>query len=222
MRSFPSEERSKPAPEWNHYRVEAKDGVLRLSVNGKEVSGGEKCVWRKGYLALESEGAPVEWRNLRLRELPPSGAKPEETAPEAQGHRALYNGVDLRGWKTESPGRWRADDWQLQLAVGDRAAEALVTDGEFGDCEIIVDFRTPKESQAKPRMSVRGVEFDLAATEGRWERRTITFREGKGTISGGPSVETIDLSRAAARGPISLIDRSGAETRFANIYVRGL
>src|SRR5882762_6345828 len=72
MRSFPSENRSKPSPEWNHYRVEANDGVLRLSVNGKEVSGGEKCVWRKGYLGLESEGAPTEWRNLRIKELPSS------------------------------------------------------------------------------------------------------------------------------------------------------
>ena len=52
MRSFPSEERSKPAPEWNHYKIVARDGVLRLSVNGKEVSGGEKCIWRKGYLSL--------------------------------------------------------------------------------------------------------------------------------------------------------------------------
>ena len=59
MRSFPSEQRSKPTPEWNHYRIEANDGVLRLSVNGKEVSGGEQCLWRKGYLALESEGGPT-------------------------------------------------------------------------------------------------------------------------------------------------------------------
>ena len=48
MRSFPSEERSKPSPEWNHYHISAKDGVLRLSVNGKEVSSGvAKRVSRK-------------------------------------------------------------------------------------------------------------------------------------------------------------------------------
>ncbi|HEY6169203.1 MAG TPA: DUF1080 domain-containing protein, partial [Verrucomicrobiae bacterium] len=58
-RSFPSEERSKRTPEWNHYRVVCTNGVLRLHVNGKEVSGGEECNYRKGYLALESEGAPV-------------------------------------------------------------------------------------------------------------------------------------------------------------------
>ena len=64
-RSFPSEDRSKPSPQWNHYRIVANNGSLRLSVNGKEVSGGDDCNYRKGYLALESEGAPVEFRNLR-------------------------------------------------------------------------------------------------------------------------------------------------------------
>ena len=54
MRSFPAEERSKPSPEWNHYQVVCSNGVLRLHVNGKEVSGGEDCNYRKGYLALES------------------------------------------------------------------------------------------------------------------------------------------------------------------------
>ena len=39
-RSFPKESRSLGAPEWNHYRIVATNGVLRLSVNGVEVSGG--------------------------------------------------------------------------------------------------------------------------------------------------------------------------------------
>src|SRR4029434_3068208 len=66
-RSFPSEDRSKGTRERNHNRIVGSNGVLRLSVNGKEVSGGENCNYCKGYLALESEGAPVEVRNLPLR-----------------------------------------------------------------------------------------------------------------------------------------------------------
>ncbi|MEI2765488.1 MAG: DUF1080 domain-containing protein [Dermatophilaceae bacterium] len=57
-RSFPTEDRSKPSPEWNHYRIVANNGALRLHVNGKEISGGDNANYRKGYLALESEGAP--------------------------------------------------------------------------------------------------------------------------------------------------------------------
>src|SRR5436189_5535580 len=47
-RSFPSEDRSKGTPEWNHYDIVGSNGVLRLSVNGREVSGGEDCNYRKG------------------------------------------------------------------------------------------------------------------------------------------------------------------------------
>ncbi|MDA0975356.1 MAG: DUF1080 domain-containing protein [Planctomycetota bacterium] len=69
-RSFPSENRSKGVGEWNHYYVRAINGEVRLWVNGREVSGGTDCNPRTGYLCLESEGAPVEFRGLRLRELP--------------------------------------------------------------------------------------------------------------------------------------------------------
>ena len=83
MRSFPSEERSKPSPEWNHYRVTCQDGTVRLAVNGKDVSGGDGVLWRKGYLCLESEGSPVDFRNIRIKELPSANPKPEEIAPLA-------------------------------------------------------------------------------------------------------------------------------------------
>ncbi len=46
------------------------NGEVRLWVNGVEVSGGTECEPRQGYLCLESEGAPVEFRNIRIRELP--------------------------------------------------------------------------------------------------------------------------------------------------------
>src|SRR5690606_8228414 len=140
MRSFPSEERSKPSPEWNHYRIEARDGVLRLSVNGKEVSGGEDCNWRKGYLGLEAEGAPTEWRNLRILELPGGKGTPEQTATEARGHRPLYCG-DLRGWRAEPAAAkaFLAKDWQLVLAADGAAGSALGTEATFADFELIVD-----------------------------------------------------------------------------------
>lgn len=69
-RSFPSKRLSKGVGEWNHYYVRAINGEVRLWVNGEEVSGGTGCTPATGYLALESEGSPVEFRNLRIRELP--------------------------------------------------------------------------------------------------------------------------------------------------------
>ena len=69
-RSFPSKNLTKGINHWNHYYVRAINGEVRLWVNGEEVSGGSGCEPAEGYLCLESEGSPVEFKNLRIRELP--------------------------------------------------------------------------------------------------------------------------------------------------------
>lgn len=68
-RSFPSEDRTRDTEQWNHYYIRAINGEVRLWVNGKEVSGGNECNPRTGFVCLESEGSPVEFRNLKIREL---------------------------------------------------------------------------------------------------------------------------------------------------------
>ena len=56
--------------EWNVYDVVAVDGVVKLSVNGKFVNGLSRRA-EEGYLCLESEGAEIHFRNIRILELPP-------------------------------------------------------------------------------------------------------------------------------------------------------
>lgn len=69
-RSFPTAETTRPSPQWNHYYVRAVNGEVRLWVNGTKVSGGTAAQPASGFLCLESEGSPVEFRHLRLRPLP--------------------------------------------------------------------------------------------------------------------------------------------------------
>lgn len=69
-RSFPRKNLSKSSPEWNHYYIRAVNGEVRLWVNGEEVSGGNAANPASGPICLESEGSPVEFRNIRVRELP--------------------------------------------------------------------------------------------------------------------------------------------------------
>jgi hypothetical protein len=225
QRAFPSEFRSKPAPEWNHYRIECRDGVIRLSVNGKEVSGGENCVWRKGYLGLESEGAPTEWRVVKIQELPPGIATPEQTAPEAQGHRPLYTGVDLRGWKSETLDHWQSSDWKLVQKAGE-AGKPLWTEAEFGDCELVIDCKVGKDAKdKKPAVLVglHGPQIELPIAEpGKWGRYTITLKGGTFHLTG---PEGADRSGAAGdlppRRPFGLLD-IGGDVEFGNIYIRDL
>ncbi len=56
--------------EWNTYDVVCVDGTIKLSVNGKFVNGISKSSKKSGYICLESEGAEIHFRNLRIVELP--------------------------------------------------------------------------------------------------------------------------------------------------------
>lgn len=74
-RSMSWENRCKPRGEWNTYDVVAVDGNVKLSVNGKFVNGLRDATQRKGYLCLESEGAEIWFRNIRILELPSSAER---------------------------------------------------------------------------------------------------------------------------------------------------
>lgn len=152
QRCLPSERRAKPSPEWNHYRITCQSGVLKLAVNGKEVSGATECKPRKGYICLESEGSECHFRNLRIQELPSTDAPQEETAAESLGFVPLYTGLDLMGWKPTPghEGHWQPKNWVLYYDGKSEAAEPrekhLWTEREYGDFQMVVDWRLP----AKP------------------------------------------------------------------------
>ncbi len=69
-RSFPSANHSRGVGQWNHYYIRGINGEVRLWVNGHEVSGGNQCNPADGFIVLEAEGAPIEFRNMKVRILP--------------------------------------------------------------------------------------------------------------------------------------------------------
>jgi hypothetical protein len=80
-RSKSIENRCKGRGEWNSYTVVAVDGVIKLAVNGKFVNGVSGSTRRKGYLCLESEGAEIHFRKIRILELPPGVTSPQQAVP---------------------------------------------------------------------------------------------------------------------------------------------
>jgi hypothetical protein len=163
QRSFPSEDRTKSSPEWNHYHILASNGVIRLSVNGKEVTVGKDCVPRKGFLCLESEGSECHFRNVRIRELPSTNPRPEEVADQDIGFRPLYTGVDLSGWR-EDPGHkshWQPKDWILAYDGRSEAADkTLWTAAQYANFELICDWRwvNKPDKAARPVLLPSGEE----------------------------------------------------------------
>lgn len=225
-RCFPLEERSKSSPEWNHYRIQGIDGKIRLQVNGKEVSGGDNCVYRKGYLALESEGAPVEFRNGRLKELPGGSANAAQTAPQDLGWRSLYNGVDLRGWKAdeELKAQWKPRDWQIACT---NDAGTLWCESAFADCEFVVDCQTKAADGTTPPPAVvfvENVRVPLVVKPGAWVRNVITVRGNDVTVKANdrpPSTTTLPAGGRPQRA-FGLSGPRGSTAAFGNIFVREL
>jgi len=59
----------KKTGEWNHYRITCKGDTVKVEVNGKFVNEGKNAELSKGKILLQSEGAPVHFRNIKLTPL---------------------------------------------------------------------------------------------------------------------------------------------------------
>lgn len=67
----PVPELQKPPGEWNAWRIVAQGDKVSFWCNGQlawEATGLQPA---SGYLGLQAEGAPLEFRNLRIREITP-------------------------------------------------------------------------------------------------------------------------------------------------------
>ena len=72
----------RPPGEWNQMVIECRGRSIDVWVNGELVNRGTDCTADSGQIALQAEGAEVEFRKLELSPLP--GAKPALTPPRAQ------------------------------------------------------------------------------------------------------------------------------------------
>lgn len=231
-RAFPTEERSRPSPEWNHYRITCQDGEISLAVNGKVVTQGKDCSPRKGYICLESEGGIVHYRNIRIQELPETPVDAAHVAIADRGYRSIYTGLDLAGWTgaAESLDTWHAKDWVLSGDGPKRGNDAtLVTTEQFGDVGFVFDARI-KEAGKSLQVRVREAAIDTNDTviakhleqPGRWNRFEGSLRGNllTLTVNGHEAIKDQLVEKTTDRGPISLSPVGPIE--LANIYVREL
>jgi hypothetical protein len=234
-RSLPSEQRARPAGEWNHYRITARDGTIALEVNGKHVSGGHSISPRKGYIHLESEGGAVDWRNLRIAELPGSDVPAADVAQADEGFVSLYNGIDFSGWR-HTPAHqphWASKDWTIAYGgTAPGAASELATEATFGDTVAIVDWRAAEGVQLRElplgfegltlsetaRAAVaRKLSADGATPP--WHRAMLTKKGSRASLTIDGEAIAADLTTGS--GPSRLVLRPGAsKVEFANVFVK--
>jgi hypothetical protein len=59
----------KPLGEWNEMEITCRGDEVLVKVNGKLVNHATNLSQSKGAIALQSEGAPIEYREIKLRQL---------------------------------------------------------------------------------------------------------------------------------------------------------
>ena len=175
-RAFPTESRSNPSPEWNHYRIVCRDGEISLAVNGKVVTRGKNCVPSKGYICLESEGGVVHYRNVRLAELPGADVPKDHVAIADRGYASIYSGLNLDGWvATSDASAWKSRDWVLSHEAQAEQKSTLETTREFQPTRFVVDVKL-KEESSRATIQVGTLKIPLADASqwlektGRWNR----------------------------------------------------
>lgn len=200
-RCLPIANHAKGGGEWNHYKVVANDGTIKLSVNGHEVSGVSQCSPRKGYLALESEAAQCHFKNLKIKELPSTNPKPDEIAKLDEGHKQLFDGISMNGWKTEKD--WKAQGGRL-VASG---TANLETQKAYGPCEILFDWKLPAKTEKQ--------EFTLTIGG---QKKTVTLPSDK--KAGGWTRFIMHTNSSTTPSPILFAPQPGLE--LMNVFLREL
>ncbi|MCP4784027.1 MAG: DUF1080 domain-containing protein [Fuerstiella sp.] len=225
-RAFPTENRSKPSPEWNHYRIECRDGEISLAVNGKIVTRGKNCVPRKGYICLESEGGIVHYRNVRIRELPSTDVQAAQTAIANRGYRSLYTGLNLNGWTaagTET--HWKSKNWVLAFTGGKETRGNLVSTESFDNVGFVVDVRLKDKSSttlinAGPTATIDLNDVKIAQhmePVGRWNRLESGIRNRKRWLTiNGKEISMDNAVSSDSAAPLMLIPTGPVD--FGNIY----
>ena len=160
-RSFPIEKRTKTYGKWNHYHIKAVNGVIRLSINGKEVSGGYDIRPNFGPLAFKSAGGKVSFRNIMIKELlddyKDQGGTlkkdikySEKFAKEAREKflkdhknaiKFIANGKASKDWKSF---RYNGESKKGEL----KAPKGAISIKKFKDFKLFVEFKLDRNANA--------------------------------------------------------------------------
>jgi hypothetical protein len=161
----------KKAGEWNEEEIACRGTQIRVTLNGTVIIDNDLAAVKdealikshpgikrsSGRIGFMSHGSLVEFRNIRIKDLglnvPP------------EGFSALFNGRDLSGWKglVANPAKRAmmtpdelakaqaaADEtmrkhWKVEngLLVFDGKGQSLCTARDYGDFELLVDWKIP-------------------------------------------------------------------------------
>ncbi len=214
-------ELQKPPMEWNEWRVLAVGDKVTFWCNGQKAWDGSDLKDRRGYLGLQAEGAPIEFRNLRIKELGYDGLNDAKQWEDGGGHWKREDGIltfDGTGRQLETARKdynnyvlrleWKADKAATGGVLLRGAVDSLVRIGDLdgGSGELA-------GSGAKPLMK-------LDNPPGQWNYLELRVAGGKATVwlNGTVVVDAADVKGGDA-GPVAL-QSNGPGLQFRNIRIK--
>src|SRR5436190_10871904 len=168
--------------EWNSYQITAKGRKIKVVLNGRTIVDTDLndvhdpetlqhhpgMIRPRGHVGFLGHNDYVEFRNIRIKELPVE--EKENTPPE--GFVALFNGMDLTGWKglpkTDNPFKReklseheRANEqaaadasmrehWKAEIGeiIFDGKGSSLCTAKDYHNFELLVDWKIPPKGDS--------------------------------------------------------------------------
>ncbi|HYV34386.1 MAG TPA: DUF1080 domain-containing protein, partial [Gemmataceae bacterium] len=165
---------------------------------------------------------------------PSTNPKPNEIADVAKPFKQMYTGLDLRGWKAseEHKKHYKVRDWGISYDGKCTAADPhLWTEKEYGNFEMVVEWRLPKKSAGGSGILLRGSNKAEVAINsktpgmkaGAWNRMRILMKDNHVTVY--LNNKEILSSEAAPglpkQGRIGL-EHLGDPIDFGNLFIREL
>lgn len=195
--------------EWNEWRVLAQGDKLTFWANGKqawEVVGFKPA---RGYLGWQAEGAALDFKNIRVKELGFTNMNDPK----------LWN--DSEGWTVEN-GTWKRGP----------KARAIITPKRYNNFIIRLEWRDGPKNYTQvefgggrpARLPMSMEDFKKAAhPPGEWNYLEVEVKDNKGRawMNGQTIFEDNYLKKDTVAGPILLIPGE-EDTAFRNIRIKNL
>lgn len=139
----------KPFGEWNTFRIVQVGERTTVWLNGKKVVDHARLenFWkrdlplpRNGKILLQTHGGEIRWRNLFIREIPPTEANEILRKNEATGFTEVFNGKDFTGWEGPTD-QYEVIDNAIVCKKG--KGGNIYTKDEFADFVTRLEYKLP-------------------------------------------------------------------------------
>ncbi|MGB2429461.1 MAG: 3-keto-disaccharide hydrolase [Akkermansiaceae bacterium] len=139
----------KPIGEWNHLRIRQIGSCTWVWLNDKLVvdRAHMQNFWNRkrpldkaGPIILQTHGAPVQWRNIFVREIP--AAEADQILAEAtsgEGWQHIFDGEDLGEWQASVPAGCEIKNGAVYVSKG----QLIYRKQKYADFKLAFEFQLP-------------------------------------------------------------------------------